>query len=414
MQHGHILDLVSTRCLPCPAQSFPPMLTLSIMEETASDPHPSSRSTHSCACSDVISVQNLLDMRFPAFDPPSLAPAAFRLSSSWPVVDSSEIHARPIPPSADIMATLSMAMISLQQYNRPHRYNSFLDSRFQNIPTPISTLGHWLRLHEDLEARRQWAAALTWVREHDDEESAQARGLLRREVEESFTQVSASLCGALNCVRIDPTCLRELLDDAPLPRETFEVLLDVVRQRLNADVDKQPLFHVCTIAPATWLSMAPTERWDQYGIDTGVGEARALAASWASRQPPLHACFMPWYHDGHWVLYVVDFSKREIRYADPCGCPPANETVVIFRQWLGRDMWAGCRVHAQDCGGPDDGYSCGLILVNAIEHAIFGDALWTTSIRAQHRVQKYLALVQYRYSIQASTTDKLSSIRSGD
>lgn len=101
--------------------------------------------------------------------------------------------------------------------------------------------------------------------------------------------------------------------------------------------------------------------------------------------------------NNHWSLFSLDVWTETITYGDSMAgqCPPADLAAV--KRWLSKHfeptLWKFAGTMTIGEQPDDDAVSCGVIVINAIKHATFGDALWTEEARDTIRLQEYLDLV---------------------
>lgn len=80
-------------------------------------------------------------------------------------------------------------------------------------------------------------------------------------------------------------------------------------------------------------------------------------------------------HANHWVAVVITIQPQpKILYADPMGFPAPLELLEILRWWLKHYQEDEFELSQLLCTKQDDGYSCGILSVNAIRHHFFPDA----------------------------------------
>ncbi|KAF5326015.1 hypothetical protein D9611_000001 [Ephemerocybe angulata] len=99
----------------------------------------------------------------------------------------------------------------------------------------------------------------------------------------------------------------------------------------------------------------------------------------------------------HWIAVKVDFVEKTISYGDslPDGfkVPKDFEKALqdSLKSTLGLTKFkstGNTLVH----GVQEDGYSCGLVTANTIEHELFQDALWTPNDAVRHRLSWFMRL----------------------
>ena len=101
----------------------------------------------------------------------------------------------------------------------------------------------------------------------------------------------------------------------------------------------------------------------------------------------------------HWVACLVDFENKLVRFGNGLRRPPPAEFINGLSEWLQEGFgFAFTVLEDLQCGMQNDMYSCPIISVNAIQHHIFGDALWTPETARSLRMKAFLELVQEQNS----------------
>lgn len=108
--------------------------------------------------------------------------------------------------------------------------------------------------------------------------------------------------------------------------------------------------------------------------------------------------YLPAHVNGnHWTVFLLDFRQRQLYYGDSFGGSPSPTDVANIQRWI--------RLHQQDslreagtlpiASQPtSDGISCGILVINAINHVLFGDKLWTPATRELLRIEQYLEIAE--------------------
>ncbi|KAI0683375.1 hypothetical protein BC835DRAFT_1311080 [Cytidiella melzeri] len=107
--------------------------------------------------------------------------------------------------------------------------------------------------------------------------------------------------------------------------------------------------------------------------------------------------YLPAHVNGnHWTLFHVTKSTREISYGDSFGNPPPKRHTKAFQCWLEMHepslygLGGTIPISSQPY---DEGISCGITVINAINHALFGNPLWTSKTLNRLRLHEYLDIV---------------------
>lgn len=102
----------------------------------------------------------------------------------------------------------------------------------------------------------------------------------------------------------------------------------------------------------------------------------------------------------HWVCAVVNIKTRSVHFGDSFGS--TNPTLEAREYLENLCAWLNCiglegRFDSGSplaIGAPDDGHSCGICAVNALEHAVWPTTpLWTSQTKDKWRLQLFIRLV---------------------
>ncbi|KAI0704569.1 hypothetical protein C8Q76DRAFT_801488 [Earliella scabrosa] len=359
----------------------------------ASDTHPSLLVVPSAQehwwLDDSLSIRSLL--QYPTWPPSTSQPDfsddaaddSFTLSERPAAPPTEELRQRPLPSPEAIRRTLSQF-----NYQQPHSYQSFLDHRIQLAPTPLWMLTVWDQLVLARDHVSPWMQVSEWLA---------AEAVLR-----SFTTLPWNhRFPAVERPRSGVLYTRHLLSFFA-PQPVSPILVDAMITALNWHLrDRQMALHatVLTYPYSILMLKSAAQGWPQYPGHFQYNFLRSLSRRIQQHAPPLTSVFIPWKGDHGWALYALDIPTKVIQYASSLDPGDAAVAVAAIRSWLataGMGQWD--TASTLPYGGPDDGRSSSIIVMNAIKHALWQEPLWTPETSHCVRMHEYLALLQALYN----------------
>ncbi|KAI0705557.1 hypothetical protein C8Q76DRAFT_801302 [Earliella scabrosa] len=319
--------------------------------------------------------------------PPRTRPLGFALSVQVAHVNSEELREREIPCKIDILTTLDSLTLRTDRQSR-----SFIDDRYGSPDrTPLWVLGWWLTFHRAVEARDRWRVARAWLAEvrydcdspqHPDYHLATtALGTFHRLPWDERLHAAYGLL---------PEDLSHFLATNPVSAPMLDAMLDALNERIRA----HPLLHARVVVlglAAYCILQATPDKWVTYDTAPRFTFLRDLSERLRRPVDPADTVYLPWHAHGAWVLFVLDARANTIRYADSSGAPPSPSDLGALQTWFTAAQLGVWSVGPPiPCGHPDDGVSCGIVIVNAIRHALFGEPLWDVGQRSSFRIREYL------------------------
>jgi hypothetical protein len=112
-------------------------------------------------------------------------------------------------------------------------------------------------------------------------------------------------------------------------------------------------------------------------------------------QPDGEVLFVAYSPPDHWAAISVT-SRGTLEWADSLGRRPPMSLVTGVRNWLNYHLSSSTfgLGNSVKCPRQTDSFSCGIIVLNAIKHRIFGDPLWREEDRVQLRVWEFLDIMR--------------------
>ncbi|KAI0730637.1 hypothetical protein C8Q76DRAFT_690695 [Earliella scabrosa] len=323
--------------------------------------------------------------------PPRTRPLAFAISRQVAQVDPQELRERELPSRIDVLATIDALTLRSDRQSQ-----SFIDVRMgAEILTPLWVLGWWMTFHRAIEARDRWRGARSWLAE------------LRYDSEGPEAPIYVAVTTALATLEripwdepltaaygLRPEDLADFLGMDPVYGPILDAMLDAVNERIRQDAALDARVLVLTLY-TYYIFQASPDQWTRYDTHPRFSFLRHLSARIRDPGDPLQTIYMPWHDHNAWVLFALNVPDRTIRYADSSGIPPSDAHLRLFQTWFTAAQLGTWTVGPPlRCGSPDDGISCGIVVVNAIQHALFGDRLWDIRERPLWRVLQYLNIVR--------------------
>jgi Ulp1 protease family, C-terminal catalytic domain len=103
--------------------------------------------------------------------------------------------------------------------------------------------------------------------------------------------------------------------------------------------------------------------------------------------------FLPLYRvPMHWALFWVDLQLGTIQYGDSLKWTPSLEDLELVQRWFSKHSFYLNYKGTFTVGIQMDSISCGIVVLNAIEHALLDKPLWKQSDADLLHVEKYLQL----------------------
>lgn len=258
-------------------------------------------------------------------------------------------------------------------------------------------LRYWLRLSSAAHGRRVWANARDALLERQANLVSHP-GQELNDVTLALSSLAAipwhySLC---DNPPIHSRDLLALLSPEPLPVSTVGMLVHILRREmqtehaaLNATIYIHGLpvqDHLTRAIPFLHVPDHPQ-----------LVVIHLMAAPLIGNPPRYRQAYFPWLSRGSFRLYVLDTVARVIRHGAMDGSPPVEEDVVLLRRWLEFTSNSEWTVGEGSIafGGPEDGMSCGIAMVNAIRHHELGEPLWSPARRDACRLHEYARVVEF-------------------
>lgn len=330
---------------------------------------------------------------------------SFRFSRIQPHRDIRELRSRTVPPIHHLLALRRRLPVELE-----NGHQCFLDWRYNNSPTPFFMLEYWVHQSQTSAARLRWSKAEEWLLTL----CCSSNHAVARAAEKALSTFSelewdTRLLGTRSMPNLGSAELQPLLQHGMLLSNILDAMISGIHSQYmhspqltsanelrslpighsHERVELRDLTTFCALRDLIKVS-------DSYWTNKAFRSIRQLGAAIANRL--IDVVYLPLNVNGnHWTLFTIDVNHLHIRYGDSLGGRPAASDIQVMLFWLsqhGLCNWdtTGFLPIAQQPA--DDTFSCGLIVINAIRHGIFGEPLWSRESRDTLRIAEYMRLVQ--------------------
>ncbi|KIJ38218.1 hypothetical protein M422DRAFT_50106 [Sphaerobolus stellatus SS14] len=183
-----------------------------------------------------------------------------------------------------------------------------------------------------------------------------------------------------------------LLSHQMLPQRLVNALLHVLSDRLNKSGIEQVKVYLIEVMDKLRGNGGGRIDWVTYKLIPNDANHRwvwKLGDSFQENKfrPIFLPIYLPPYH---WSLYWVDLSSNSLHYGDSVSREASDSDINIIKRWFGAHGFTLKFTGIFVIGKQVDSHSCGLVIVNAIEHAVLDVALWSQENANAIRIQKYL------------------------
>ncbi|KAF9481696.1 hypothetical protein BDN70DRAFT_991713 [Pholiota conissans] len=260
---------------------------------------------------------------------------------------------------------------------------SVIDPRFNNGQDrlPLWTVTYWKQISILCEKQGKWKKAVAWL---ENEKRKPDCGTEREEL----LQAASALLNTLEWDSgmryinqyLSTIELARLLGTLWLSDNHINMMIDDLRARqleTGSDSDKIKIANlyfgnqIGKVSDATTaVALAKTKYFHQYEVEAKEGRLEKLY-------------FVVHVNDGHWVAGSLDFKRKVMAFGDSfrengksSGAP--TKFIDCLQLWIKSAFGKKFRSagNTLEHAIQTDSYSCGVIAVNTIAHAIFNTPLW--------------------------------------
>ncbi|KAF7420714.1 hypothetical protein PC9H_011232 [Pleurotus ostreatus] len=267
-----------------------------------------------------------------------------------------------------------------------------------DIYLPFEALGLWYALSDFVKAQTAWKTALRWtanVFPHDNS---------------SRTARMTSIFQSLHWEGLIPklgrasevTHMAQFLSSSSLSSSHIDAMLLRLRARYRDEVDHRSSKQILLVptlsftdhlgALASKDTQSPNEILDSSELSR-IGNFIAT-----SPQDVLIATVGYW-PTNHWgfVLITISGSRVQAKWGDGLQRKVPKALAKGIRMWS--NLYLPKHIVTIDsgytCASQNDGYSCGIVALNALKYHIFRDTLWTGATKEQLRMNEFLSCMEF-------------------
>src|ERR1700677_2675258 len=397
------------RCNSLPSQQEPP--SSNCLLETARKEHDDAAiedeqeltqcltltvGTRAALPSDSLSVYELLNLCLPTVSSvvPSIEPEQF--FSNHPPTESVAIClSRPVPPAPFVNGLRNIARQAMLNGKL-----SIVDWTCSDSLSFFSfeLIEFWSSLTQIIHAKQEWEAALRWLEqaaqdEPLDKEVREVHLILRTTPWKAELQILHSRLTFLE--------MATFLSNGWLSSSQIDMALSSIATRqLQLSGGQEQCHHLIgTTILSELLSSLPLLHNKNLPHDALL-DAYNLHAPRDLRRAGAHLAqhgevvFIAYSPPSHWAAISIT-PKGTLEWADSLGHPTPSALITGAQNWLRCHLSSYSFTFGNNfpCSRQTDGYSCGIIALNAIKHRIFGDALWCEKNRSQLRINEFLDIM---------------------
>jgi hypothetical protein len=266
---------------------------------------------------------------------------------------------------------------------------SFTDWHYRDSRYPLWIVKFWLKMVTAVQGKARWLTAERWLADKwRQADKSQELAAIIDQVRELFPAIAWNKDLGLN-VQLTTLELAVLLANDQINNFIIDIMLQLTAMRIrqSKSLSTSTVLLDCVLSH----QIQTTEDWR--------GPPGQLMAHKIKRiKDGAHLLYFPVFNNGnHWIAFLVDFEKRSIRWGDSLEDVMARPTrrIQAVQRWL-KFHFGGKPFTEENSlvhGEQPDGYSCAIVTINTIEHAIWGEPLWTARTRTLVRVRKFFDIM---------------------
>ncbi|PPR06307.1 hypothetical protein CVT24_001091 [Panaeolus cyanescens] len=357
------------------------------------------------------SVSTLLEIELPQQADPHSELLVDDLKKHWfhrdpPFSDISVLFHRPIP-SLDCLRELEKAFGQAWLDGCKSVSDERTKEAFERFP--VWVIRFWREMAHVSSGQSMWRRSLMWL-ETEKRLANEGAGTTVKEVVGQAERVLTALKwlpwnspmafkGIKGRAIYNTLQLTGFLGSGWLTDTHIDIMLEVlpeqspnVSQPRNAIAIPMSFYHLITFRLDYHLSQPKDKMRDSY-----LGKLANQI-----KESNVHRLYFPVHvNNNHWVAGRIDFENKTISYADSLSVFGGihskfhKQLTRWLRFWFGKSF-AKSRskipfVHARQ----SDSFSCGIITLNAIEHALSGEPLWTDAKATFERLKWFLRAIDF-------------------
>ncbi|KAJ6538761.1 hypothetical protein B0H10DRAFT_2245563 [Mycena sp. CBHHK59/15] len=234
------------------------------------------------------------------------------------------------------------------------RYNEGADR------LPLWVLTYWMEMAGTIEHQTNWKRSIGWLEnEHKKCKEEHTRAAIE-EARAALKTLGWNAPLRFGKQKTSTTYLNQFLGTVWLSTDSIDIMMEELAARVEGDPD---------LADVTEREVKEEEK-KKIVFPVNVG-------------------------DSHWVAGVVDFTKKTIEFGDslPGFFEPPQKFIKAAKRWL--QLQFGTAFHSEydalEHGVQKDGYSCGIVMFNTCERALYPDTpVWIPRSAVLAWIQHFL------------------------
>ncbi|KAJ7909891.1 hypothetical protein B0H13DRAFT_1616161 [Mycena leptocephala] len=308
-------------------------------------------------------------------------------SKDEPATDISLLKHRSIPPThiLDLLSRKSgQAWLNGAKSIADPRFNDGAD-RF-----PLETLTFWKEMSAVIQDQAGWKRSIQWLnnerRKSKDDETTRAIDSAQAELETMGWNAPLTY-GRQSISTLD---LREFLSTVWLRSNNIDIMMEDLAERVASDPE---LADKVIVAPLAFSNAVLGSRKGGYSKEKSPLLDRYEREIREKKKEMI--VFPANVENNHWIAGVIGFSKQTIDFGDSMpGCfQPPTTLITALQRWLLQrfgDQFH-CDYDGLEHGVQRDGYSCGIVMGNTCERALYPSTpLWIPRRAVHARLQHFL------------------------
>lgn len=278
------------------------------------------------------------------------------------------------------------------------------------VSLPFWVLAFWKKAICAMEAKRQWIKAKAWLKKNihlvDTPKPFQETVLRLQNILDTVQWKSTQKMG--KCL-LDPYFLTELFASDQISSSVIDAVMNLISNRV---ANTSHIRHTLVEGLRMEYGLhADAKEWERYDDSKDLKSIRRISDR--IREENVKALIFPTLvHGNHWVIFEIDFENKIISYGDSTSKNPLRSDLLVIERWLKQIGYPMFPLRRLKHGHQDDGYSCGVMVWNMVEHRLFSDALWTTETKHLLRVSYACRLLDLASGNIYSTIPESVSTRS--
>ncbi|KAJ3858363.1 hypothetical protein EV359DRAFT_69072, partial [Lentinula novae-zelandiae] len=330
-----------------------------------------------------ISVMQLLKFPLPTIQGSLVQPKAGNWFSERPAncVDPSVLFNQPIPPKQFIETLLKTqdqavldGCLSISNPNHPAQ-------RF-----PLFTSAFLDKIHLAILAQSDWRHSLDWLNQRTEdntyEETAVAHQLLQ------IMPWNCRINLTFSCTLSTTLLFSRFLSERWMTSSLIDLMLGQLSDCLEEDHDLE-----------AQVALEPL-RFMEYLQNPHRHETPLGRIAFGMEKKSVVLFVSHWSKQRHWLAFRAMITEGKVTYADGIEDNTRPKGLLAratnwFSDHFGRKFTAPDPGNVLTHGTQDDFNNCGLVVINAIEHALWNDTeIWSSEMKELHRVHWFNILTK--------------------